>query len=327
MKREGYTHVKFKQAARDLGIPLCYLHGIIGDIWMETTLHFPAGDIGRYSNEQIAIAIDYPDDPDVLINTLIKHKLLDAIPEEKGRLYIHDWHEHCDDAVHMGLARKVAFFANGAVPKLNRLNQKTQDDLKKEYALKGATFCTTPAHHITDDAYVRTEEAYARTATPPHAPPSHAPPEPEEGERASAPPPPPSDSICAYLDAERLFHASFANELFRFHGATPQGDLKTAYVEMLADWISHGIQPTPEQLKAAVDDAIAFWRREGKKGSCTGFGPVKKALTEIINVPLIATRTQTLPDLYAGQPKTPEEHRARRRAENAKLARLMGAPV
>jgi hypothetical protein len=35
-----------------------------------------------------------------------------------GRLYVHDWHEHCDDGTHAKLIGAVQTFANGVVPRI-----------------------------------------------------------------------------------------------------------------------------------------------------------------------------------------------------------------
>lgn len=53
---------------------------------------------------------------------------LDPLPD--GRFYVHDWHEHCDDAIHGGLYRAKSFFANGAKPKARGVMKSEADDLK-----------------------------------------------------------------------------------------------------------------------------------------------------------------------------------------------------
>ncbi len=117
MKREGFNHAKVKLLARDLAIPLPYAHGILDRLWILTALSFPRGDIGRQTNEEIAISIDYPGDADQLIQVLINRRLLDVIPDSEGRLYVHDWHEHSDDTVSWKLARSGQSFANGVPPR------------------------------------------------------------------------------------------------------------------------------------------------------------------------------------------------------------------
>lgn len=116
MKREAYNHAKIKLLARDLGIPLPYARGIVNSVWMVTAVSYPRGDIGRLTNEEIAIAIDYPDDADKLIDSMVKRRLLDE--SEECRLIVHDWHEHADSYVHAALAKRLVIFANGQPPRI-----------------------------------------------------------------------------------------------------------------------------------------------------------------------------------------------------------------
>ncbi len=270
MKQEARRHAKIILAAKDMGVDRCVLLGIIGEIWAETAARFPAGDIGRATNEEIAVYIDYSGDINALVEVLLKRRLLDVM-EGDARLYVHDWHDHCEDWVRHRLQVAKKTFANGAPPR------KTQRTAAK------------PGQPPTYDENCR--EVTKGDDLPRAHDLSHKPkPEPEpEGERASAPPPPPAElpPLDPYLAAERLYHGEFADVLFNFHGGTPQGKLQIAYIEFLADWGRRGIVPTAAQLGDAVDEACAYWRREQKSGRCVAAGPVLKALTEIVN-PLTA---------------------------------------
>lgn len=118
MKREALGHAKFKLLARDLGCSLNEARGICATLWMVAGIGFPRGDIGRLNNEELAIALDHEGDADVLVAALTRRRLLDPIPESNGRLYVHDWHEHCDDMIHAKLIGSVQTFANGVVPRV-----------------------------------------------------------------------------------------------------------------------------------------------------------------------------------------------------------------
>lgn len=118
MKREALGHAKFKLLARDLGCSLNEARGICATLWMVAGIGFPRGDIGRLNNEELAIALDHEGDADVLVAALTRRRLLDEIPEVNGRLYVHDWHEHCDDMIHAKLIGTVQTFANGVVPRV-----------------------------------------------------------------------------------------------------------------------------------------------------------------------------------------------------------------
>lgn len=118
MKREAFDHPKLKLLARDLSISLSHARGIVVSLWVLTGISFPRGDIGRLTNEEIAVAIDYPGDPDELIAILNKRRLLDELSD--CRLYVHDWHDHADALTHRRLVRANEVFANGYTPNLRR---------------------------------------------------------------------------------------------------------------------------------------------------------------------------------------------------------------
>jgi hypothetical protein len=75
-----------------LDIPLYQAVGMLELLWHLTAREAPRGDIGKLSNEDIALALDYRGDEDVLIEALIRTRWLDR--NETHRLLIHDWHEH-----------------------------------------------------------------------------------------------------------------------------------------------------------------------------------------------------------------------------------------
>jgi len=124
MKREAFNHPKILLAARDLGIWPGYFRGLLLGLWHLAGTNFPRGDVGRLSNEELAVAMDCPPeiDPDQLVEVLVKRRLLDALPQSEGRLYVHDWHEHCDDYTRQKLRNRGQVFANGAQPYSTRLN-------------------------------------------------------------------------------------------------------------------------------------------------------------------------------------------------------------
>jgi hypothetical protein len=100
-------------------------------IWDFAFTNCPRGDIGRFSDEEIAFGIDYSGDPDAspdviaaraaeLIAALTDSKWLDL--NEDHRLIIHDWSDHCEDYIHRKLALAGERFADGSLPSLTRLN-------------------------------------------------------------------------------------------------------------------------------------------------------------------------------------------------------------
>ena len=138
-------------------------------IWHLTSRQCPRGDIGLLCDEDIALAIDYREDPAELITVLVGCGWIDPDPEH--RLLIHDWHEHADDALNMRLARARQFFASGHTPKLARLCGNERRDIEEWYAHEMEVRAPTPdicAHGKYPNQSVRTA----------CAPPSPAPPSP-----------------------------------------------------------------------------------------------------------------------------------------------------
>lgn len=120
MKREAFDHPKLHDLAgalREIGVasPLAVARGVLEAVWILTAKHTPAGDLGRFTDRQIARAAGFEGDPEALIAALVETRWLDV--SEAHRLEVHGWAEHCDDAVHRALARAGALFADGSEPR------------------------------------------------------------------------------------------------------------------------------------------------------------------------------------------------------------------
>lgn len=121
MKRGTENLLKFKHLMRDLDLPEYAALGLLQSLWMKVDINCPRGDIGRFSNEDIALLLDWRGDPDVLVNALVHRRWMDEHPEH--RLIVHDWPEHCEDTTHRKLARAREYFADGSRPKTNRVGK------------------------------------------------------------------------------------------------------------------------------------------------------------------------------------------------------------
>lgn len=127
MKREAIVHSKMRRLCRRLNIPQWQAVGVLESIWHLTGREAPRGDIGKLSDEDIALAIDYREDETKLIEALVASEWLDR--DDTERLLVHDWHEHADDAVNLRLARSKQYFVGGRAPKLSRLSGKERDPI------------------------------------------------------------------------------------------------------------------------------------------------------------------------------------------------------
>ena len=136
MKREAVGHTKMKRLCRRMDIPLWQGVGLLEALWHLTARECPRGDIGRLSDEDIALGIDYRGDETALVQALIGAGWIDTNPE--CRLLIHDWSEHADMAVHLGLAKRVLLFADGMPPVIphNSFDGRTRGRIKADYREK-----------------------------------------------------------------------------------------------------------------------------------------------------------------------------------------------
>jgi hypothetical protein len=132
MKRGTDQLIKFRLLQQRLGLNRRETKSILQEIWDLAAVNCPQGDLGRFSDAEIAFGIDYEGDSSALIRALVDTGWLDE--ESACRLYIHDWHEHCEDHIHAQLARARQTFANGVAPKLSKLSRDERADAEKYYS-------------------------------------------------------------------------------------------------------------------------------------------------------------------------------------------------
>lgn len=98
MKRTGIDHPKLRRLAKLLGVPMFSAVGVLECVWHFTARHAIRGDIGRWSDAEIADAVGWPaDDAERLVNALVEAGWLDR--DDALRLIVHHWHDHCDESV------------------------------------------------------------------------------------------------------------------------------------------------------------------------------------------------------------------------------------
>ena len=118
MKPKTSELMKFKRLCRKLNEPKRGCVGLLELLWNETAKNCPEGDVGRFSNEEIAIMCDWEGDPETLIAALVETRWLDEHPTH--RLLVHDWQEHAPDFIKGSLLRWGKQFAgqrtNGTMP-------------------------------------------------------------------------------------------------------------------------------------------------------------------------------------------------------------------
>jgi hypothetical protein len=132
MKREALNHTKMRRLSRALGIPIWGARGICESLWHLAEREAPQGDLGKLSDDDIAIGIDWEAPSDTLIAALKQAELLDESVEH--RYIVHDWSQHANDSVHAKLARAGMLFADGKPPNLSRLPTKERPAIEKRIA-------------------------------------------------------------------------------------------------------------------------------------------------------------------------------------------------
>lgn len=107
MKSGTLELMKFKLLMRDLGESIRGVAGLLEVLWQRACKDCPRGDIGQFSNEEIAVMADYEGDANALVAALVKRRWLDH--SDKYRLVIHDWHDHAPNYVKGFIGKKGGF--------------------------------------------------------------------------------------------------------------------------------------------------------------------------------------------------------------------------
>lgn len=212
MKSNTADHPKTLALMGALGVPKYAACGLLELLWHQFTVKYaPQGDVGRWTDAQIAAGVSWDGDPAALVPALVKAGFLDESAEH--RLLVHDWPDHAEDSVHKVLARGCRRFASGAVPKLTGLSDAEKARAAAAFAPPAAVVATpapvvpTPAtsgRRRPPSAGHGTPAVAVAIATPepgPQPPPPPEPPPADVGELEGAgPPDPPAD----YVPVEEL---------------------------------------------------------------------------------------------------------------------------
>lgn len=114
MKRGTTQHWKIKALARELHVTRSHAVGIMECLWQYTAEACPNGSWKNLSPLALAAEADRKDGQAMVAAMLRVHILDDDF-------MVHDWPVHCEDWVHMRLARAGKKFACGCAPRQTRL--------------------------------------------------------------------------------------------------------------------------------------------------------------------------------------------------------------
>jgi hypothetical protein len=136
MKAGTPQKTKFRALQQVLNARRYVVVGILELLWELTARDAPHGDIGRFTDEAIAEALDVePALARRVVNALTATGWLDE--HERYRLVVHDWPEHAPYFVHTSLARKAERFADGTMPALTRIPKDRRPGILKAFEEKG----------------------------------------------------------------------------------------------------------------------------------------------------------------------------------------------
>lgn len=176
-KRGALEHPKTMELAALLGIDECFALGILEALWHHVARYFPSGDVTPAKPALLARSLRYSGDGAALWAALIEAGFLE---ERAGWCIVHDWSEHADDAVHMGLARKGLLFADGTKPRYTRLSVKEREEAERLYAQRAQenaqrAHSEEPCAHTVRTALPSPALAMPCTKDPPYTPPTAEP--------------------------------------------------------------------------------------------------------------------------------------------------------
>lgn len=122
MKRGGPDHPKTKALATVLGITRYQAVGLLESLWHFTAQYAKRGDIGKWSDVEIATALEWDRSTQELMDALLAVRFLDRCPVQ--RLLVHDWKEHSDQTVQRSEEVQKLGFASIQQPQPKRRKQK-----------------------------------------------------------------------------------------------------------------------------------------------------------------------------------------------------------
>lgn len=104
MKRGTFSHPKTKRLAQLLGVDQATAYGIVAALCNELAPEYaPRGDVGKLSDEEIALGLGSTIEPTKLVQALRDSRWL--CPADEIRLVIHDFADHAEESVRKKLQR------------------------------------------------------------------------------------------------------------------------------------------------------------------------------------------------------------------------------
>jgi hypothetical protein len=101
-----HNHVKMKRLKRLLGVPLYRAVGILECLWLLCCECCDEGDIGKFSDDEIADYLEWDGDVSELVRCLSDSGWID--PDTTLRLVVHDWMDHAPEYIRERVRKRRA---------------------------------------------------------------------------------------------------------------------------------------------------------------------------------------------------------------------------
>ena len=97
MKMNTTRSPKFLRLMALSGLGRAASAGTLELLWLFVMDQSPAGDVGKWSDDEIEAELDWKGEPGALINALVDSRWLDRC--QKNRLVVHDWADHLPEFI------------------------------------------------------------------------------------------------------------------------------------------------------------------------------------------------------------------------------------
>jgi hypothetical protein len=160
MKAGTTELLKFIKLQRRLNESRRGVIGLLEGLWLATAKNCPTGDIGKFTDEEISIMVDWEGEPDFLVESLVDCGWIDRC--KTHRLVVHDWADHCPQYVKGNLkkyGREIISQPAKEAPKdaPKEVPKETPNEHPMEGATKPSLFKPNQAKPIQEDSSVVSE--------------------------------------------------------------------------------------------------------------------------------------------------------------------------
>lgn len=144
------NHVKVKRLKKLLGKPLYCAMGVLESLWQLCMECCDEGNIGKFTNEEIADHIEWEGDPNLLISALTESGWLDTCSDE--RLIVHDWFAHCPEFIRKRIEKRKAREVKKSLKKEDQREIRTCDENVGDMS-QGLETCPEKPGHVSSISY------------------------------------------------------------------------------------------------------------------------------------------------------------------------------